>query len=66
MSNRAADAISPTITGRNPMNAPFIIALSLCARMKWLAYMTKMYGGITTAAVARIAPMMFPVVEYPI
>lgn len=62
ISNKAAEPISPTTTGRSPEKIPLIIALSLWCWMNRLVKSTRKKEGRTTAVVAMIAPKtVFPV-----
>ena len=56
ISNKAADAINPITTGRNPMNIPRIATLSLWRAIKWLVYATRRNDGRTTTSVQTTDP----------
>lgn len=58
MSMIAAEAISPTTTGRNPEKIALIAPLSWCLRMKCEQYKTRKKEGTVTASVASSDPSM--------
>ena len=58
ISNSAADAISPTTTGLNPLKMPYTTTLSLWGFIWWIFYATKPHDGITTTNVHISEPNM--------